>query len=145
MSPAPGKVRVAAYGVCIRDGRILLVHQVSRGPAQHKWTLPGGGLDFGESPADGVRREVREETGCDAVVGAVIGVDDNVYMTPDGTERHGIGLLFEAAVDTEPVAPNDGEIDQVGWFDLNDLPEEITSGVVMAAELSRAALADRPD
>ena len=121
-----GRVRVGVYAVCVRDDRILLVHQASPGPAQDRWTLPGGGLDYGESPADGVRREAREETGCEVTVGRVLGVDDNVYMAPDGLERHGIRLMFEAEIHGEPVSPDDGEIDQVGWFALDEIPDNAT-------------------
>ncbi|MET1006108.1 MAG: NUDIX domain-containing protein, partial [Propionibacteriaceae bacterium] len=52
--------RVSAYAVCRRSGQLLLVHQAAPGPAAGLWTLPGGGVEFGESPAAAVRREVRE-------------------------------------------------------------------------------------
>ncbi|MDF8266415.1 NUDIX hydrolase [Luteipulveratus flavus] len=122
----PGRVRVGVYAVCVRDDRLLLVHQVSPGPAQDRWTLPGGGLDYGESPADGVRREVREETGCEVSVGRILGVDDAVQPGWDGVERHGIRLMFHATLEGEPVSPDDGEIDEVGWFPIDALPENAT-------------------
>ena len=54
-------VRVAAYGVCVRDGRILLARWTGAdGPA--RWTLPGGGMEHGEDPYDTVVREVEEPT-----------------------------------------------------------------------------------
>lgn len=52
------RVRVAAFGVCVNDGQVLLSRF-----ADGRWTLPGGGVDFGEDPHDGVIREVDEETG----------------------------------------------------------------------------------
>lgn len=54
--------RVAAYALVFDErGRVLLV---LAGPADsNMWYLPGGGVDFGEDPQEGVRREVTEETG----------------------------------------------------------------------------------
>ena len=51
------KWRPAAYGIIIQDHKILLTKQ---GGAFH---LPGGGINLGEAPEDGVIREIREETG----------------------------------------------------------------------------------
>jgi 8-oxo-dGTP diphosphatase len=58
--------RVAA--VIVRDGHVLMVRERNRGPGgRHDglefWTLPGGGVEPGESDDDAVRREVREEVG----------------------------------------------------------------------------------
>ncbi|WP_229858718.1 NUDIX hydrolase, partial [Streptomyces anandii] len=41
------ELRVAAYAVCVRDGRMLLARWVARDGAR-RWTLPGGGMEHGE-------------------------------------------------------------------------------------------------
>ena len=46
------------------SGRVLLVKQIG-GPYAGAWLLPGGGVDEGESIEEGLRREMREETGCE--------------------------------------------------------------------------------
>ncbi|MCX5073084.1 NUDIX hydrolase [Streptomyces sp. NPDC054949] len=66
----PGRRRVAA--VIIRDGCVLMVRERGTGPTgRHDgpeyWTLPGGGLEAGEEPAEAVRREVAEEVGLHAL------------------------------------------------------------------------------
>jgi 8-oxo-dGTP diphosphatase len=134
--------RVSAYGVCWRGAQLLLVHQVAPGPARNRWTLPGGGLNFGEAPRDAVAREVREETGTRAVVDRLLGVHDDVYDLGDGILRHGIRLLFAATVHGEPFAVAGDEIDEVAWHHPTDLPPDITAWALLAATLDGPA-ADR--
>jgi 8-oxo-dGTP diphosphatase len=55
--------RLTAIVACTDDsGRVLLVKQIG-GPYAGAWLLPGGGVDEGESIEEGLRREMREETG----------------------------------------------------------------------------------
>ena len=57
--------RLTAIVACVdASGHVLLVKQMG-GPYAGAWLLPGGGVDEGESLEDGLRRETREETGCD--------------------------------------------------------------------------------
>ncbi len=57
--------RITAIVACTdAQGRVLLVRQIG-GPYAGAWLLPGGGVDAGESLEEGLRREMREETGCE--------------------------------------------------------------------------------
>ena len=134
--------RVAAYALVRRDREVLLTRNSPRGPRPGTWTLPGGGVELGESPADTVAREVREEAGLEAAVGTLLGVHDERFTgtAPDGREEdfHGVHLVFAATVATgEPrVAETDGTTDEVAWVGLDD----VESGRVEVVEVVTAAL-----
>ncbi len=89
---------IRAVGAVIRDadGRLLLV-QRGHEPAKGQWTVPGGHVEPGESDAEALRREVREETGLDVEVGPVAGtlrrerfhITDHVCRVVGGSLRAG--------------------------------------------------------
>jgi hypothetical protein len=66
--------RLAAYAVCIEVGRSCSGVVPPEGEASS--TLPGGRVEHGEDRLDAVIREVAEETGCDAEVKRLLGLDD---------------------------------------------------------------------
>ncbi len=64
------RFRIAVRGLIERDGCFLLLRRTkpARGEMGY-WELPGGGLDFGESPEQALRREIDEETGLTVSIG----------------------------------------------------------------------------
>ncbi len=119
--------RVAAYAVVVADGRLLLTQLAGYTGAAGRWNLPGGGLDPGESPTDGVVREVAEETG--QVVDDVRLVDVMtqhwVGRSPRGLEDyHAVRLLHTARCErpTRPVVHDvGGSTSDARWVLLDDL------------------------
>ena len=67
-------IRVA--GLVVDKDKILFVEHTNKGKSH--WILPGGGLEFGETFQEGVRREVKEETGIDVEVKKLVYVDQLV-------------------------------------------------------------------
>jgi 8-oxo-dGTP diphosphatase len=121
----PSMTRLAAYGVIRREGRILLCRVAPGNVGEGLWTLPGGGLSFGESPEAAAVREVEEETGFVARIAGppVIHSDTGEWPFSAGPVRyHTVRFVYpmEIVGGTER-REEDGSTDEVGWFRLEDL------------------------
>ncbi|PIR94662.1 NUDIX hydrolase [Candidatus Falkowbacteria bacterium CG10_big_fil_rev_8_21_14_0_10_39_11] len=79
------------------------------------WNLPGGGLDTGETPWQGVIREVKEETGLSVKISSLAGI----YSKPDKNE---IVFSFECNVIGGKITLNE-EAKDIQWFALDDIPK----------------------
>lgn len=113
------RTRVAAYAVCCDDdGRVLLCHIAPSVGVGDVWTLPGGGLDFGEAPEVAVLRELTEETGYLGELEGLIGVSDRVFRDVDGADRlHAIRILYRVrVVGGELRDEADGSTDTCRWY-----------------------------
>jgi ADP-ribose pyrophosphatase YjhB (NUDIX family) len=139
--------RLAVYALVRRAGEVLLTRISSRGAHPGAWTLPGGGLDHGETPRDAVAREVREECGVEVVVGELLDVHDVHFQGTAPTGRfedfHGVHLVFHGTVpgDVEPrVVETGGTTDAVAWVPVAD----VESGAVRVLDVVRAALQAAP-
>lgn len=137
------RTRVAAYAVAHDDdGRILLCHISPAVGVGDVWTLPGGGLDFGEAPQAAVLRELAEETGYAGELEGLAGVSDRIFREVDGADRmHAIRILYRVRiVGGELRDEPDGSTDTCRWF----TPTEARK--VRLGELARHALElPRPD
>lgn len=80
----PDRPVVGVGGVVIHDGRALLVRRGSE-PLKGEWSIPGGMLELGETIAEGVARELREETGLEVRVLELIEVFERIF--PGNGER----------------------------------------------------------
>lgn len=120
-------IRVAAYGIVIDGDRILLAHWREHGHSG--WTLPGGGIDPGEDPADAAVREIFEETGYTAELDDLVGISSFVAqpedrLTPGATEAlHGLRIIYRAHVTGgELTFEVGGSTDQAAWHPLSAVP-----------------------
>jgi 8-oxo-dGTP diphosphatase len=138
----PRVTRLAAYGLIVRGGRILLCRVAPGNLGAGLWTLPGGGLDFGEGPEAGAIREVEEETGLVAEISGapVVHSDTGTWDRRSGAVRyHHVRFVFPMTVvgGVERLEV-DGSTDafewvalaQLGGRSLGDLVERAIAGLV---------------
>ncbi|MFF8590561.1 NUDIX hydrolase [Streptomyces sp. NPDC015220] len=128
------ELRVAAYAVCVRDGRMLLARWVARDGAR-RWTLPGGGMEHGEDPYDTVVREAEEETGYTVEPVALLGLDSirRSYPRPLGSHAdfHGLRIVYEGRVTGGELRnETNGSTDMAAWHPLEAVPELQRVGLV---------------
>ncbi|MGW5124518.1 NUDIX hydrolase [Streptomyces sp. NPDC004069] len=127
--------RLAAYAVCIEGGRVLLARHVPPKGASN-WTLPGGRVEHAEDPFDAVIREVAEETGCDAVVERLLGVDSRVIPAaeraiPGGPEHQNVGVFYQVRITGGRLRPEpNGEIAESVWTPIPDVARLRRSSLV---------------
>lgn len=120
--------RLGAYAVAVARGQMLLTRISTNGYPAGMWTLPGGGVDHGESPHAAVRRELYEETGLRALSAALRDVHD-VHTIDIGRDDmyedyHGVHLLFVVDVDLdEPLEIKDvgGTTDRAEWVPIEHI------------------------
>ena len=121
----PQVTRLAAYGVIVDEGRILLCRVSPGNLGVGLWVLPGGGLDFGESPEAGVVREVEEETGLVAEITGppVIHSDSGVWERRSSTVRfHHLRFVYPMRViGGEERLEVGGSTDAFEWVALDAL------------------------
>ena len=119
--------RAAAYVVCVKDGRILLARVNEPGTPDHgAWTMPGGGMEWGETPAETAVREFEEETGLVATLGPVLGMW-SLWLTSDETVQgepgHVIAPVFSCRSYTGTLRVEvGGTTDAVEWIPLTEVP-----------------------
>ena len=103
----------AVHIAIVQDGLILLTQRED----VEAWVLPGGGIDPGETIVDAAVREAREETGLEVELTRLVGI----YMMPP--DHHSI--LFAARPVGGALAPQPGEVVDLGFFTPDALPEPL--------------------
>lgn len=81
--------RPSVYGIVIKNNKVLLSKQFG-----NKYDLPGGGLDLGEKPENGVVREVKEETGIDTKNPKLVGIENSFFQSSHAENKSYHSLLI---------------------------------------------------
>jgi ADP-ribose pyrophosphatase YjhB (NUDIX family) len=111
-------VRSAVFSQTERGPHILMVRETVDG----RWTLPGGWIDLGESPADAAEREVLEETGMTVAAEKLAAVFDKRRHDHPPAPHHAYLLFFLCRLESGSLTPSI-ETSEVGWFPADRLPE----------------------
>ncbi len=132
----PGYVtpKVAVGAIVANDlGQVLLIKR----PDSGIWLYPTGWADVGYSPSEVVVKEVREETGIECRPDHILAVLDGQRM---GFTRFAMYMiLFSCTATGGELTPHPLETEDVGWFDVANLPER-TAGAQWWAPMAAAAV-----
>jgi 8-oxo-dGTP diphosphatase len=123
-----GRTRIGAYALCIDDrGRILLSRLSAVEVEVGAWTLPGGGIEFGEHPDAAMTRELGEETGLVGEIESLAGVFSHVYRrsrAANGRDLHFLGILYHVRIVGGELRDEvDGTTDAAAWLSRGELAE----------------------
>lgn len=115
-----GKIRLGCSAAIFDEqGRVLLTKRQDNG----QWCLPSGGMEPGESVAEGCEREVFEETGLKVRVKRFVGVyshPDQLVIYPDGNKVQIVALHFETEITGGELGLSD-ETSDYGYFTLEEI------------------------
>jgi 8-oxo-dGTP diphosphatase len=135
--------RLAAYALLVdAEDRVLLAWWNGEGHSEPAWSLPGGGIEFEESIADGLVREVHEETGYHVVPGALLTED---FHTGRGQRFDGWyrseRLVFDATITGGELGTTEvgGSTDRAAWVPLAELADQPRVALVDVALAAREA------
>jgi ADP-ribose pyrophosphatase YjhB (NUDIX family) len=124
----PGRTRVGAYALCTDDReRILLARLSAEVVDVGAWTLPGGGIDFGEHPDAAVIRELEEESGYVGEIEEIAGVFSHVYRqsrAAQGRDLHFLGIVYHVRITGGELRDEvGGSTDTAAWVTRAELTE----------------------
>lgn len=115
VTASPDKPTIRVAGLLVREGRILMVEQGREG--ERYWLLPGGGVRFGETLSDALRREYIEELGVRVGVSKLLAIVESVSPDPSYL-KHVVHLVFEVSAPYEVVPePSDPKVLSAAFLD----------------------------
>ena len=114
-APVPGAIAVVCH-----KGQVILV-QRSKQPRKGAWGFPGGHVEPGETPVEAAVRELREETGVDALPLSKLTEFEVTSQNPDGSPAAHFHLTAVLCRYVSGVPIADDDADDAGWFRVDGL------------------------
>src|SRR5664280_811 len=115
VEPGADKPTIRVAGLLVEDGRMLMVEQ---GHSDERyWLLPGGGVQFGETLADALKREFLEELGMRVGVSKLLAIVESISPDPEYV-KHVVHLVFEVSAPKESApVPSDEKVLSAAFLD----------------------------
>ncbi len=117
----PEQAIVGVGGVVIHRNRVLLIRRGGE-PLKGEWSIPGGMLELGEELAEGVRREIKEETGLEVEPVEVLDVFDRIMRVGSRVQYHYVIVDYACQWKRGRLKPGSDVVD-ARWVRREDLPQ----------------------
>ena len=115
-------LRVRVCGICVQDGKILLINHAGLNESNEFWSPPGGGLQFGEAIDECLKREFFEETNTVISVGKFLKIREFIQLP-----LHAIELYYEVKIESGNIETGfDPEMEEqiikdIQWISLEEI------------------------
>jgi len=123
---------VVGVGAVVLDGSRVLLIKRGHAPLKGQWSLPGGGVETGETLEQAIAREVLEETGLTIEVGPILEVLDRISRDADGRVEHHFVLIDFVCRPTGGILSGASDADDAAWVELADLPRYEVAAVTVS-------------
>jgi len=123
------RVTVKAF-ITDENNKVLVVKE-----KQNFWSLPGGGLEHGESPQDGIKREIKEEIGLEDVTVGDIAYSTTVYL--DQRDYWMTWIVYKAKVGSSNFVLGDG-VTEAKFIDISEIESSDDLLEKMIVDVARA-------
>ena len=137
----PERPIVGVGGVIISDGRALLVRRAAP-PLLGEWSIPGGMLEVGETLIEGVRRELREETGMDVQVLDLLDVFERINLDASGKPQYHFVVVDYLCRALRGDARAGSDVSEVAWAVPSELEKYSVTKTATRVILKAFELAD---
>lgn len=117
--------RNISLGMCIKDNKLLVQKGYDKVKDLHFYRSPGGGIEEGETAAEALKREFKEEMNLDIIINKELGIIDNKFIY-NGKKRHEIIYLFDISISDNNfkekyLLVEDNHPDSYAvWIDINE-------------------------
>jgi len=139
---------VVGVGAVVLDGERVLLVKRGHAPLKGEWSLPGGGVETGETLEQAVAREVLEETGVVIEVGPIVEVLDRISRDADGRVEHHFVLVDFVARPSGGFLRSASDAEDAAWVQLSELPKygiaPVTLSVIQKASSRGFDVGERP-
>jgi len=112
---------VGVGGVVVHRNRALLIRRGSE-PLKGEWSIPGGMLELGEELAEGVRRELKEETGLEVEPLEIVAAFDRITRQGKRVKYHYVIVDYVCRLKRGRLKPASDVVD-ARWARREDLPK----------------------